>query len=84
MRPNRLPSFVYPTPCIQMNYWVALLLLYLALESMVSMNYGHVLLLLLALLLCMIRLLYLIETWSVNPRQQCYHKGRMRRSWLIN
>jgi hypothetical protein len=74
MGPNRLPSFVYPTTCIQMNYWVALLLLYLALELMVSMNYGHVLLLLLALLLCMIRLLYLIETWSANPKQQCYQR----------
>jgi hypothetical protein len=31
MGPNRLPSFVYPTPCKQMNYWVVLLLLYLVL-----------------------------------------------------
>jgi hypothetical protein len=42
MGPNRLPSFVYPTPCIQMNYWVALLLLYLILGLMVPMNYDHV------------------------------------------
>jgi hypothetical protein len=28
MEPNRLPSLVYPTPCIQMNYWIVLLLLY--------------------------------------------------------
>jgi hypothetical protein len=24
MGPDRLPSFVYPTPCIQMKYWVVL------------------------------------------------------------
>jgi hypothetical protein len=27
------PSIVYPTPCRQMNYWVALLLLYLVLGN---------------------------------------------------
>jgi hypothetical protein len=31
MGPNRLPSFVYHTPCIQMNYLVVLLLFYLVL-----------------------------------------------------
>jgi hypothetical protein len=44
MGPNRLPSFVYPTPCIQMNYWVVLLLLYLVLGVITFMNYHHVLL----------------------------------------
>jgi hypothetical protein len=29
MGPNMLPSFGYPTPRIQMNYWVVLLVLYL-------------------------------------------------------
>jgi hypothetical protein len=29
MGSNRLGSFVYPTPCIQMNYCVVLLVLYL-------------------------------------------------------
>jgi hypothetical protein len=40
-----------------MNYWVVLLLLYLALELMLYMNYDHALLLLLYYLLFMIRLL---------------------------
>jgi hypothetical protein len=39
MGPNRLLSFVYPTPCKQMNYWVVLLLLYLVLGLMVYMIY---------------------------------------------
>jgi hypothetical protein len=42
MGPNRLPSFVYPTPCIQMNYWVVLLLLYLVLGLMLLMIHSHV------------------------------------------
>jgi hypothetical protein len=46
MGPNRLPSFVYPTPCKQMNYWVVLLLLYVVLGLMLYMNYDHALLLL--------------------------------------
>jgi hypothetical protein len=36
------PSFVYPTPCRQMNYWLDLLLLYLVLGLMLHLNYGHV------------------------------------------
>jgi hypothetical protein len=46
MGPNRLPSFVYPTPCIHMNYWVVLLLLYMILGLMIHMKYDRVLLLL--------------------------------------
>jgi hypothetical protein len=42
------PSFVHPTPCKQMNYWVDLLLLYLVLGLMLYMNYDHVPLILLA------------------------------------
>jgi hypothetical protein len=42
MGPNRLPSFVYPTPWIQMNYWVVLLLLYLVLGLMLLMIHAHV------------------------------------------
>jgi hypothetical protein len=45
MGPNRLPSFVYPIPCKQMNFWVVLRLLYLVLELMLYMNYDHALLL---------------------------------------
>jgi hypothetical protein len=42
MGPNRLPSFVYPTPCKQMNYRIVLLLLYLVLGLILYMNYDHV------------------------------------------
>jgi hypothetical protein len=47
MGPNRLPSFDYPTPCKQMNYWVDWLLLYLVLGLMLYLNYDHAPLLLL-------------------------------------
>jgi hypothetical protein len=46
MRPNRLSSFVSPTPCIRINYWVVLLLLYMILGLMLYINYDHALLLL--------------------------------------
>jgi hypothetical protein len=46
MGPNRLPIFVYTTPCKQMNYWVALILLYLVLGLKLYMKYDHALLLL--------------------------------------
>jgi hypothetical protein len=36
------PSFVYPTPCRQMNCWVDLLLRYLILGLMLHLNYDHV------------------------------------------
>jgi hypothetical protein len=48
MGPNRLPSFVYLIPCILMNYWVVLLLLYLVLGLILYINYDHALSLLLA------------------------------------
>jgi hypothetical protein len=56
MGPNRLPSFVCPTPCKQMNYCVVLLLLYLVLVLMLYLNYDHTLSLLLDYLLFMIKL----------------------------
>jgi hypothetical protein len=57
MGPNRLPSFIYPTPCKQMNYWVVLLLLYLVLGLILYLNLEHALSVLLDYLLLMIRLL---------------------------
>jgi hypothetical protein len=58
MGPNRLPSFVYPTPCKQMNYRVVLLSFYLVLGLILYMNYDYALLLLsMDSLLFMIRLL---------------------------
>jgi hypothetical protein len=48
MGPNRLPSFDHPIPCIQMNYCVVLLLLYLVLDLILYLNYDHALALLLA------------------------------------
>jgi hypothetical protein len=41
------PSFVHPTPCKQMNYWVGLVLLYLVLGLMLYLNYDHATLLML-------------------------------------
>jgi hypothetical protein len=41
MGPNRLPSFVHPTLCIQMNFWVVLLLLYLVLGAILYVNHDH-------------------------------------------
>jgi hypothetical protein len=57
MGPNRFTSFVYPTPCIQMDYWVVLLVLYQIFGLMLYMNYDHTLSLFLDYLLFMIRLL---------------------------
>jgi hypothetical protein len=51
------PSFVHPTPCKKMNYWVILLFLYLVLGLILYLNYDHALLILLVQLLFMIRLL---------------------------
>jgi hypothetical protein len=56
MGPNRLPIFVYPTPCKQLNYWVVLLLLYLVLGLTLYMNYDDAL-----LLLSMYSLLFMIR-----------------------
>jgi hypothetical protein len=36
------PSFVFPSPCRQKNYWVDLLLLYLVLGLLLHLNYDHV------------------------------------------
>jgi hypothetical protein len=72
MEPNRLPNLVYLTPCILMNYWVVLILIYLVLGLILHINYNHVLLLMIYLLF-MIRSHYLIETWKTN-RKHCYHK----------
>jgi hypothetical protein len=47
MGPIDFPSFVYPTPYKQMNYWVDLLLLYLVLGLMLHLKYEHVPILLL-------------------------------------
>jgi hypothetical protein len=41
------PSFVYPIPCKQLNYWVVLLLHYMVLGLMLHLNYDHVPILLL-------------------------------------
>jgi hypothetical protein len=57
MGPNRLPSSVYHIPCIQMNYWVVLLLFYVVLGLMLYMDYDHALSLLLDYLLFMINYL---------------------------
>jgi hypothetical protein len=64
MRANRLPSFVYHTRCIQMNYWVVVLLLYLVFVFMLLMNYDHASLCYIARLFVIIhdKIILLIET----------------------
>jgi hypothetical protein len=73
MGPNRLPSFVYLTPCKLMNYWVVLLFLYLVFGLMILMNYDHALLCTCSIMIYYCRLLIvhnkiilLIGTWSLT------------------
>jgi hypothetical protein len=40
-----LPRLVYPTPCLPLNFWVVLLLLYLVLELILHYDHGPVVLL---------------------------------------
>jgi hypothetical protein len=77
------PSFVYSTPCKQMNYWVDLLLLYLVLGLMLYwimiMFYYYR-----GLIIVHDKSIVLIGTWSDHPGKQCYHKGGIWRPWLTN
>jgi hypothetical protein len=67
MGPNRLSSFVYPTPCKQTNYWVVLLLLYLVFGLMLYINYDHAYLLLsMEFLIVLDKNIVLIGTWSLT------------------
>jgi hypothetical protein len=67
------PSIVCPTPCKQMNYWVVLQLLYLALGlitywSMIKFHYCC------WFIIVHDKIIVLIGTWSDHPGKQCYHK----------
>jgi hypothetical protein len=87
MGTNRLPSFVYPTPYIRMNYWVVLLLLNLVLGVILYVNHDHALLLMLivyGLFMIHNKIILLIGTWSLTQEKQCYHKGGMGHPWPIN
>jgi hypothetical protein len=66
MRPNRLPSFVYPTPCKQMNYWVLLLLLYLFFGLILLMNHAHVPLLFITIDFIMIHDKIILFNWNMK------------------
>jgi hypothetical protein len=66
MGPNRLPSFVYLTPCIQMNYWVVLLLLYLVWGLIRYMNYDHALLVANGFFIDHDNIILLIGTWCLT------------------
>jgi L-asparagine transporter-like permease len=66
MGPKRLPSFDYPTPCKQMNYWVALLLLYLVLGLMLLMNHTHVPLLFISVGFIMIHDKIILFNWNME------------------
>jgi hypothetical protein len=79
MGPNRLPSLVYPTPCIRMNYWIFLLLLYLITGLILYLNYDHDILLLLAFII--IHAKTILFNWNMEnqPKKQCYHYDGMER-----
>jgi hypothetical protein len=75
------PRLVYHTPCLPLNFWVALLLLYLVLGLI--LHYDHV----------PIILLFNYCSWQdhnvnwnieLNLRNTCYHKGGVGRPWLTN
>jgi hypothetical protein len=81
--PIGYPSFVYPTPCRQMNNWVALLLLYLVLGLkvhwiMIMFHYYC------WLIIVRDKIIMLNGTWNDHPVKYCYHKGGMGCPWLTN
>jgi hypothetical protein len=72
---------VYLTPCLPLDFWVVMLLLYLVLGLI--LHYDHV----------PIILLFNYCSWQdhcvnwnmeLNLRNTCYHKSGMGRSWLTN
>jgi hypothetical protein len=69
MRSNRLPTFVHPTPCIQMNYLVVLLLFYLVLGLILYLNYDHAFIIIVGLINVHDKITLLIGTWSDHPRK---------------
>jgi hypothetical protein len=75
------PRLVYPTPCLPLNFWVVLLLLYLVLGLI--LHYDHV----------PIIMLFNYCSWQdycvnwnmeLNLRNTCYHRGGMGPPWLTN
>jgi hypothetical protein len=78
MGSNMLPSFVYPVPCIQMNYWVILLLLYLVFEiNAIYELWSCFIIIANIFFIVHDKIILLIGTWSDHMRQQYYHKGGM-------
>jgi hypothetical protein len=77
------PSIVYPTPCLPLNFWVVLLLLYQVLGLtvcwiMIMVHYYC------WFIIVHDKIIVLIGTWSDHLGKQCYHKGSMGRPWLTN
>jgi hypothetical protein len=75
------PRLVYPRPCLSLNFWVVLLLLYLVLGLI--LHYDHV----------PVILLFSYCSWhdhcinwnmELNLRYPSYHKGGKGCPWLIN
>jgi hypothetical protein len=60
------PSFVYPTPCRQMNYGVDLILLYLVLGLMLHLNYWSCSNFAVVLIIVHDKIIVLIGTWSLT------------------
>jgi hypothetical protein len=82
--PIGFPSFVYPTPCRQMNYWVYLLLLYLVLGINVTSELWSCSNFVVVFNYCSWQDYYVNLKMELNLRQQCYHEGGMGRPWPSN
>jgi hypothetical protein len=61
-----LPSFVYPTPCKQVNYWVDLILIYLVFETNVTSELWSCSNLVVDLIIVHEKIIVLIGTWSLT------------------
>jgi hypothetical protein len=74
------PRLVYPTPCLPLNSWVVLLLLYLVLGLI--LHYDHV------PVYCCFNYSWQDHcvNWNMelNLSKQCYHKGGMGPPWPSN
>jgi hypothetical protein len=64
--PIGFPSFVYPTPCRQMNYWVYLLLLYLVLGINVTSELWSCSNFVVVLIIVHDKIIMLIWRWSLT------------------
>jgi hypothetical protein len=83
MGSNRLPQFWLSLYLVATEYfWIVLVIAYC------GFGYGDTLFMISSLLSVYyyvhVKVIMLMGTWSDHPGKQCYHKGLMGRSWLIN